>query len=538
MLKEGCQQTSKGLKYLFLFCIGIASGIGILLWHPFSSGYYSLLEITYGKNGFPWIVAQLEDRDYALTLNIGSRFPLSLSREILDKIIDKQEQGAITVHNLNGHKNQVPSYLIPKLKVGDLTLKNVIVRETQEKGCSALGKFLGGEFNLLMDFPHSRIIACDTFSKLQSKKLVNKNWVHIPFEVHPGGIVFKVDTDFGTRNLAIRTNASVSFLSSSFMPPNKSFVSSPLILGGQKFECLIFDSIDLPESLGEIDGFLGMDFLKEHGVYLDYSNKVAYVEPSRKYFESIPVTLGPRNQPIIDVSVEGITHPFNLDLGSSVAFSLSEKILQKIDRTKYGTSTWFDFRGNPYESPLYIIPEIKIGNLIFSNVFANRDSEDFHANATIEGDPQQFPGVIGLPILEKYNLFLDFPRSKIYASNDHLSLQKRGLLSQNLLSIPFTPHSDGIILNVETDTGIQRLMIDTGATLTVMRTSHPTFTKKFCIMGHDFGERSIKVLDLSPQFDFDGSIGMDFIKEHPIFIDYVNKVIFIDLQKDDFAAGR
>jgi len=295
----------------------------------------------------------------------------------------------------------------------------------------------------------------------------------------------------------------------------------------------MFDSIDLPEGLGEIDGFIGMDFLKEHGIYFDYSNKVAYVEPPREYFENIPVLLGPRNQPIIDVSVEGTMYPFKLDLGSSISFSLGEKILQKIDRTKYGTFTWFDFRGNPYESPLYIIPEIKIGNLIFSNAFANRDSEDFHANATIEGQPQQFSGVIGLPILEKYNLFLDFPHSKMYASNDHLSLQTHGLLSQNLLAIPFTLHPDGIILNVETDTGIHRLMIDTGATLTVMRTSHPIFTKKFCIMGHDFGERPIKVLDVSPQFDFDGAIGMDFIKDHPIFIDYTNKIIFIDLQKTD-----
>jgi len=519
--------SSRYLKYLLLLSIAIAAAFRML--YPFSSGYYSLLEITYGKNDFPSLVINLEDRDYPLTLDIGSRFPLSLSRETLDRIIDKQAQGTITLHNLSGQKNEVPSYLIPKLQVGNLTLKNVTVHETQGKNHNLLGKFLGGEFNLLMDFPHSRIIACDTFSKLQSKQLVGKDWICIPLEIHPGGIIINVDTDFGTRKLAINTTSSVSFLSSSFIPSNHSFASSIIILGERKFGNLTFDSIDLPNGLSEIDGFIGMDFLKEHGIYFDYSNKIAYIEPPKKYFESIPVTLGPRNQPIIDVSIEGSTHPFKLDLGSSISFSLSERILQKIDKTKYGNFKWFDFKGTAYETSLYTIPEIKIGNLTFPYVFANQDDEDFHTNVTFDGPPLQFPGVIGLPILEKYNLLLDFSNSKIYASNDHFSLQNLGLLSQHLLAIPFSTHPDGIILNVETDSGIYRLVLDTGCTFTMMKPPHPIFTEKFCIMGHDFGEHSIKVLDVSQKFDWDGTIGMDFIKEHPIFIDNVNKMVFIDL---------
>src|SRR5690242_18696250 len=271
MFKESYQKISKYLRYFFLLCIGIAAGVGLLLRYPFSSGYYSSLEITYGKNAFPWIVIRIEDRDYALTLDIGSQFPISLSRELLDRIVDKQVQDTATapVYNLNGQKNEVASYLIPKLKVGNLTLKNVSVRETQVNDYNILGKFLGGEFNLLVDFFHSRVIACDTFSKLQSKHLVGKDWVRIPFETYHGGIFFNVDTDFGTRKLAINTTSTFSSLSSSFIPSGKSLISSSLILSGNKFGNLTFDSIDLPEGFSEIDGFIGIDFLKEHGIYFD-----------------------------------------------------------------------------------------------------------------------------------------------------------------------------------------------------------------------------------------------------------------------------
>ena len=272
-------------------------------------------------------------------------------------------------------------------------------------------------------------------------------------------------------------------------------------------------------------------FFKEHAIYLDYKRKVAYVEPSKKYFERIPVTFNSHDNPIIDVSIQGNVYPLKLDLGSFIPFSLSEEILQNIHKTKYGTSKWHDFRGKQYESPVYTIPEIKIGCLTFTRAFANRDSEDFHANATFDGPALQLPGVIGLPILGKYNLFLDFPHASIYASNDHLSF-KAGLLSEKLLAIPFTVHPDGIIFSVETDRGAYRLLLDTGATFTVIRGPHSGFTEKFCIMGHDFGERSIKALDVNPQFDFDGAIGMDFLYEYPIFIDYSNRIVFIELQKE------
>jgi len=86
--------------------------------------------------------------------------------------------------------------------------------------------------------------------------------VRIPFEMHRSGIVLQVDTDFGTRRLIMNTTSTLSHLHSSFIPSDKPYISSALVLGGQQFGNITFESIDLPEGLREIDGFIGMDFLK------------------------------------------------------------------------------------------------------------------------------------------------------------------------------------------------------------------------------------------------------------------------------------
>lgn len=519
-------------KYLKLFCLLVITVFlcGLLLWKLFL-GYYYIFPVTYGKFNYPFITTEFQGNTSRLGVSIGCRFPLFLRQKILEGI-DKQLLGTEISQDLEGGQREVPSYLIPELKIGNLLLKNAIAYQSDDKDYDTLGKFLGGEFNLLLDFPHDRIIACDSLSRLRSKKIIGVDWVQVPFEMHRAGIVFHADTDFGPRKLILNTGCTMNFLNLSSISFDSAlpFVSSSLSLGGCSFGNVTFDTIALPEDLAEIDGFIGMDFLKEHALYLDYTHKVAYIAPSQRYFERIPITFTERSDPVIDVLLEHEVYPMKLDLGNFFSFSLGREILTKISKTKYGTSRWHDFRGKQYESPIYTIPEIRIGNLTFFNVFINQDSEEFHANTTLIGAPLQLPGVIGLSILRKYNLLLDFPHSAIYACKDLSSLQDIRLFSHHLLAIPFTAHPDGIIFSVETDTGTHRLMLDTGATTLAIRAPHPSSTKKFSIMGHDFGAHFVMPIDLNTQFDFDGLLGMDFLHKYSIFIDYFNKIVFIDLQ--------
>lgn len=100
-------------RSIFLLTIVVLS-IGILLWRHFSADYYSFIAVTYGRYGHPLITTKLQDQSCTLAVRIGSRFPLFLQREILNKI-DKHPQGTVVWNNIEGRKCEAPSYLIPEL---------------------------------------------------------------------------------------------------------------------------------------------------------------------------------------------------------------------------------------------------------------------------------------------------------------------------------------------------------------------------------------------------------------------------------------
>lgn len=525
MLRSGLGMGSKWVKFGLLVLIPIA-----IFWIlTVKNSYFSIHAITYDKYNRPLIATEMGGRSYTLIADIGSRFPLFLTEEELEDI-DKKANGFGHWHNIRGEQCSSPSYVIPRIKIGDIVLNNVIANQDLVKSAGRLGKFLGGDHNLLLDFPNDRIIACNTFSKLESKKLVDKTWISVPFETVHESVVFSIDTIYGIRKFMLNSAVIVNSLRSSIVRKNVPNVFSFFTIGDHDFGNFSLEPIELPEGLEAIDGFIGMDFLKDHAVYLDCTHKIAYFEPPKDYFARIPITFSKRNAPLIDVSIENKTYPFIFDSGSSFAFSIREEIMQNFDKLKCATSKWYDLKGHQYESPAYMIPEIKIGDFQFFYPLAQQDNEKFHENVTFDGPTVIFPGAIGRPLIEKYNLFLDFPHSAVYTCRNHLRLQKEGLLSQNLLIIPFSNDAEGIILSVATDEGTFKLVLDTGSTFTILRAPHSSSTERFEIMGHDFGRLSIKVLEISTQCPFDGIIGMDFLMKHPMFIDYLNRQIYLDLQ--------
>jgi len=103
--------------------------------------------------------------------------------------------------------------------------------------------------------------------------------------------------------------------------------------------------------------------------FLDEQMDAMILEPNpEKQFlgntHKCSVTCG---SPTVDVSIQGNLYSLEIDLGSSFPFSLSEEILQNINKTDYGTAEWSDFKGQKYQSPAYTIPEVKIDNLTFTN---------------------------------------------------------------------------------------------------------------------------------------------------------------------------
>lgn len=89
---------------------------------------------------------------------------------------------------------------------------------------------------------------------------------------------------------------------------------------------------------------------------------------------------------------------------------------------------------------------------------------------------------------------------------------------------------------------MKNLALDTGAFKTMVRSTlsedelpaercfgMPVLnTSKFVLNGTDFGSRNLYFLDITPTLDdMDGYLGMDFLKEHAIFLDFERKMAHI-----------
>src|SRR5207248_87550 len=73
-------------------------------------------------------------------------------------------------------------------------------------------------------------------------------------------------------------------------------------------------------------------------------------------------------------------------------------------------------------------------------------------------------GTVGRGILKQKNLFLDFPNARIAFIDKISKLKNWKLLHQ----IPFEMTQDGVVLNVETDIGNKKFLIDTGCSQNVL----------------------------------------------------------------------
>ncbi len=121
-------------------------------------------------------------------------------------------------------------------------------------------------------------------------------------------------------------------------------------------------------------------------------------------------------------------------------------------------------------------------------------------------------------------------------------LQKDGLFrSGDFIEVPIRI-KDGILeLEIETDLGKQRVILDTGASFCSFKNSKvdpdkiktlPSGkryvpTQKVMIQGCDFGVWGFALASMSDQIDADGVLGVDFFLEHAVCFDFAKKIAYI-----------
>ncbi len=274
-----------------------------------------------------------------------------------------------------------------------------------------------------------------------------------------------------------------------------------------------------------------------------------YTLKNQNYYEEITLGFTASELPYINISIGCEQYSMVVDLGSRFEIDMKSDTLKHLPKSRLGTEKWKNFKGSEFIRPSYILPEIRIGSLVFTNssvveVFTT-DREDSVIWRDQKGSKisPKTAGSLGRKLFKSLNLLFDIRKSKMVISNDLKKLKKHGYDLKTYAKVPFTLHPKGIILNIDTDIGGLNFILDTGSTCTTIHNYlHPVnkskvfdhrnlsnfCSKKFAVGSTDFGPKRLYFLNMSKDLqEFDGLLGMDFIKEHVIYVDFSKNEIHI-----------
>lgn len=261
----------------------------------------------------------------------------------------------------------------------------------------------------------------------------------------------------------------------------------------------------------------------------------------------IPIRFSSANTPVVNVVIEGAVFSCEIDLGAKFPLVLNSKLLKPIQKKFEEVVKWRDLKGVAYEGNLYAIPEISISGFLWKDVRVQEENSSYTENIVLWTDEKQNSkrqefGTIGRPLLERTNLCFDMANRVVFACDSMESLKQLGEFYEDFEKFPFELTRAGMVLEIVTDFGKGKFIIDTGSTLTLVRASFLNCsegkkdwrgmtcvgTSKFIIGNKNFGNMDLYPWDISSELiEMDGMLGMDFLKNQVFYIDYPNKVIYI-----------
>lgn len=276
------------------------------------------------------------------------------------------------------------------------------------------------------------------------------------------------------------------------------------------------------------------------------------------YEGRFPITFNDAQVPQIEVKIEGKSYWLKIDLGAFHPVCLTRDILEKIQEKNYHAQIGIiDLKGNTYFTNSYIVPEIRVRNLRLWDCEVREESPEFLTNGAIIYSPEENKetveniGTLGRPVFQDINLLLDFHHSMLFACR-HLRDRKREGYRFDRCAVLFLEKDpkDAIIIKMTTDKGTLRLLVDTGCTKSLIKPSSVSgesyqpwlgdlqtwHTSKCILGGKKFDEMDFVVFPINQELgDFDGILGMDFIKKHVLYFDFKAKTALVGRAEECFS---
>jgi hypothetical protein len=273
--------------------------------------------------------------------------------------------------------------------------------------------------------------------------------------------------------------------------------------------------------------------------------------------------------PCLQAEVEGISFLAQLDMGFAGVLSLPKDLLEQLThKSDAGTVLFTGIRGKKYETQVFTIPELHIGDLTLVNLPAEESNVEFewdtNLKTPIKPKSSDLKARIGWQAFLGTVVLIDLHKSVAVCCDSIKTLQEKGYPTSQFVSIDLAEEQ---LVGFEAGIGNRKVkcIVDTGCTLNLIRSrSGPSdaFTEQtesgcidfdnplppttLSIAGHYLGPCTFHEAHLPILIDAEAILGVNFLETQIVCIDFIHNKLFLcpvpeedslNLQAD-FAAAK
>lgn len=265
------------------------------------------------------------------------------------------------------------------------------------------------------------------------------------------------------------------------------------------------------------------------------------------FYASIPITKFSSIQcPCVNVEIGGTDFSMELDLGFRGNLAFSQEMARQISlKTFLYTKPMYGVRGKEYLTKLYRISKVKIGAMSFMQPLLQEETAEFAKDSVcLENGKDTSPeeiGRLGWELFYNMNLLIDTKHSQIAFCDSVETLKKQGYAIERFVKTPLILERGLVEFDAKTPSGVLRCLLDTGATMNMLhsetaeggtidqaiwKSENDLEYLSFQINDHEFGPVSLRRVPLNLPIPIDAILGMEFIRDHLIFLDFFGNYVY------------
>ncbi len=261
-------------------------------------------------------------------------------------------------------------------------------------------------------------------------------------------------------------------------------------------------------------------------------------------FYSFALTESDARIPCLQAEIEGISFPAKLDMGYEGVLSLPKNLLEQlVHKCDAGTVLHGGLKGNKYETQVFTIPKLYIGDLALVNLPVEESHLEFEHDTNLGPDadfePSDVMARIGWRAFLGAVVLIDLHQSVVICCDSLETLKEEGYLLEQFVSTDFLPCRGLMEFEAGIDNRRVKCILDTGCTVNLIHAhstatgdmgeelgfalidlAHPLPPTTFSVGGHHLGSCIFHETQLP--FGVEAIVGVDFLKTQIVCIDFVN----------------